>query len=134
MSPHEIDVLEANSAFYVAFLRRDVEAMDAVWARRAPVACIHPGYGVLRGRAAVIDSWRGILGSDASPKITCSDAAAHVLGEAAFVTCRELIGGGRLIATNIFVHEDGKWRMVHHQAAPVAAPEGEGNPGPVTLN
>ena len=47
----------ANEAFYVAFSTRDLEAMDALWARQAPVTCIHPGWNALTGRDAVMESW-----------------------------------------------------------------------------
>ena len=43
MIPDEHAVLAANAAFYRAFAERDVDAMDALWARSIPVACIHPG-------------------------------------------------------------------------------------------
>jgi len=35
------------------------------------------------------------------------------------VICEEELQAGHLIATNIFVKEDGGWRMVHHQASPL---------------
>jgi ketosteroid isomerase-like protein len=116
----ELDVLEANAAFYRAFARRDADAMAALWADVHPVACIHPGWDVLDGREAVLASWRGILGSDGAPEIACSLAEARVLGDVAFVTCHEAIGGGRLAATNVFVRERGAWRLVLHQATPIA--------------
>jgi len=116
----ELDVLEANEAFYRAFAQRDVDAMGALWAEAHPVACIHPGWDVLDGRDAVLASWRGILASDGAPEITCSLAEAHVLGDVAFITCQEAIGGGRLAATNLFVREGGAWRLVLHQATPIA--------------
>ena len=43
-------LLFANEAFYAAFAGHDYAAMEALWARHAPVACIHPGWGVLEGR------------------------------------------------------------------------------------
>jgi hypothetical protein len=46
---------------------------------------------------------------------------AHVLGDSAFVVCHEVIEGTRLVATNTFVREDRAWKMVHHQAAPIAS-------------
>jgi hypothetical protein len=51
-------VLAANLEFYRAFTTRDAEAMDALWARRAPVACVHPGWPPLTDRDAVVESWR----------------------------------------------------------------------------
>jgi hypothetical protein len=41
------------------------------------------------------------------------------VGEAAFVVCAELIDDAELAATNLFVREDGAWRLVHHQASAV---------------
>jgi hypothetical protein len=114
----ESDILAANEAFYEAFRREDQAAMQALWARRAPVACIHPGWGAMLGRERVIQSWRVIM-QNGSPPIRCVNPQVLRLGEAALVICEEHIGGGRLIATNAFVHEDGAWRMVHHQAGPV---------------
>ena len=119
MTTVDAEVIAANEAFYAAFTRYDSDAMDAVWARRTAVACIHPGHDALRGRELVMASWRAILGSGRAPRIRCADASAHVVGEMAFVVCHELIGGGRLVATNVFVQEDGRWRIAHHQAGPL---------------
>jgi ketosteroid isomerase-like protein len=115
-------VLAANQAFYTAFARRDLLAMDAVWAQRAPVACIHPGWDALVGREQVMASWRAILSGAGAPAIECQSPTAHLLGDAAFVICYEAVRGARLIATNLFVREDGAWRMTHHHAAPVPPP------------
>lgn len=118
----EADVLFANESFYEAFSVGSIAAMDAVWARGEPVACIHPGWAALVGRARVMASWKAIFESGA-PEIECDAAEAHVLGDVAFVTCTELVDGGQLVATNLFAREDGDWRMVHHHAGPVAATE-----------
>jgi hypothetical protein len=114
------DLLAANQAFYRAFASRDLVGMEALWATGVPVACIHPGWNVLRGRDLVIASWRSILGSDSSPHVMCGNASAHVLGESAFVICEEQVADDVLIATNVFVRERGDWKLAHHQAAPIA--------------
>jgi hypothetical protein len=119
----EADVLAANEAFYAAFRLRDADAMDRLWSRHTKVACIHPGWDALVGREAVVASFRAILGGD-PPALRCGGATVHVIGEAAFVVCTERIApdGPRLVATNVFVLEDGTWRLAHHQAAPIARP------------
>jgi ketosteroid isomerase-like protein len=109
-------VLAANLAFYRAFAARDIAAMEALWARRAPVACIHPGWPALAGREAVLESWRGILGNPAAPNIACRDEEVLLYGDTALVLCREELDGGTLVASNFFVREDGEWRIAHHQA------------------
>ena len=121
MNVAELEVLEANVDFYRAFAARDSEAMGQLWAERHPVACVHPGWDVLDGRERVLASWRDIFGSGSPPDIACSHAAARILGEVAFVTCHEVVSGGLLAATNVFVREEGRWRMAHHQATPIAA-------------
>lgn len=116
----DIEVLEANEAFYRAFSGRDVAALEAAWAREAPVACVHPGWDALDGRAEVLASFRAILESGAAPRVRCTLAQAHLLGEVAFVTCHELVEGAVLVATNVFVREGGAWRLCHHQASQLA--------------
>jgi ketosteroid isomerase-like protein len=130
----EAAVLAANRAFYDAFAGRNPDAMAQVWAREHNIVCIHPGRGALRGREAVMGSWRAILDSREPPDVQFSDAAAVIFGDSAFVTCMEHIGGTRLAATNVFALERGAWRMVHHHAGPMA-PGGESRrPLPSPLN
>jgi ketosteroid isomerase-like protein len=120
MNVAELEALEANVAFYRAFAAKDLEAMVHLWAERHPVACVHPGWDVLEGRDRVLASWRDLFHSGNSPEITCSHAAARVLGDVAVVTCHEMLSSGLLATTNVFVREDGRWRMAHHHAAPIA--------------
>ncbi len=116
----ELEVLEANARFYETFTRRDAAAMERIWAERLPVTCVHPGWDVLVGHERVLGSWRGILGSPGAPRISCSHAEACLLGDVALVTCQEVLAEGLLAATNVFAREGGAWRMIHHQASPIA--------------
>jgi ketosteroid isomerase-like protein len=111
-------VLAANDAFYRAFRDRDYPKMVTLWAKKAPVACMHPGMDVIHGRENVLRSFRGILTHEGSPELVCTRVEVKILGETAFVTCLEGALGQKpaLIATNVFVREDGIWRMVCHQA------------------
>ncbi len=122
MSDGDVEAaLFANEAFYRAFCDRDEGAMRALWAARAPVACCHPGWGAIVGRDAVLDSWMRIMANPASPAIVCHDARALMLGaDCAAVICFEEMEDGFTVATNLFVREDGAWRMVHHHAGPTA--------------
>ena len=119
MPSDEALVLAANQSFYDAFARGDFAAIEALWALRAPVACIHPGWDALHGRDEVIASWRAILSRGSGPPVRCSRPTAVVLGDSAYVVCGEIIDGAELVATNLFVREDGAFRLVHHQAGPI---------------
>jgi hypothetical protein len=114
-------VLAANLEFYRAFTTRDLVAMDAIWARQAPVACIHPGWVALADRDAVMESWQGILSNPNAPRIACYDERVLLYGDTALVVCEEELDGGTLVASNWFVREEGGWRIAHHQASQLVA-------------
>lgn len=124
-------VLQVNEAFYDAFGNADFAAMVQIWAHDDDIACTHPGWNVLTGYHDVIESWRAILEGAAAPQISCRDACAFVHGDTAFVTCNEVVGGGLLAATNIFVQKSGTWAMVHHHAGPCAVSTAESHPSGV---
>ncbi len=121
MSRVERDVLTANRAFYQAFNLRDVTAMEAVWADRDDIVCVHPGWGALRGKEHVLGSWNSILSSLESPQITGTDETVHLVGNTAFVVCNEAVDGEppQLVATNVFVLAGESWLLVHHHASPI---------------
>ena len=111
-------ILFANEAFYAAFAGKAFAAMDDLWAD-GDVTCIHPGWPPLRGRDAVMASWRDILGHE-PPDVSAHRTDVGLRGGVAVVTCLELIPGtGRpqlLSATNLFVKQGAVWKMIHHQA------------------
>ncbi len=111
-------LLFANEAFYAAFARRDIEAMDQVWSQNAAVACIHPGWHMISGRELVMTTWTAILSGPPSG-IAFEDAHCFLHGDTGIVVCREVVGENSLIATNIFVREGKIWKMVHHQGGPL---------------
>jgi ketosteroid isomerase-like protein len=112
-------VLAANLEFYRAFTARDIAAMDALWARQTPVACIHPGWPPLGDRNAIIESWEGILSNPDAPRIACVDEQVILYGDVALVLCEEELDGGTLAASNLFVRENDEWRIAHHQAGQI---------------
>lgn len=132
--PDQDLALFANDAFYVAFAERDFNALEALWATESPCTCVHPGWSPIIGREEVIESWAAIIANPDSPDIQCSNASARVYGSTAIVLCYEEIEGQYLVATNVFVREDGQWKLVHHQATPAAEPppeEDSGDAGPM---
>lgn len=110
-------ILFANEAFYAAFGGGDYAAMDDLWAEDAPVACLHPGAAPIFERAEIMKSWQDILAAG-SNGMTFQDARVVARGEVSIVVCYEIVGQGALVASNAFVEEGGRWRMVLHQAGP----------------
>ncbi|HXK54842.1 MAG TPA: nuclear transport factor 2 family protein [Hyphomicrobiales bacterium] len=115
------EVLAANEAFYRAFAAADLGAMDAMIARAHPVAIIHPGWPAISGRASVMETWRMIF-AEGPQETRPVNPEVYLCGDSAFVIVYEGMGGVFLVATNIFVREDGEWRLAHHQAGPIPSP------------
>lgn len=113
-------ILAANAAYYQAFVAGDFARMVVIWAE-TDVSCIHPGWPVLIGRDAILDSYRNILRNPHQAPITPHNATALITGDDGRVFCIEVVGGMALAATNWFRRIDGAWRMIHHQASPIAA-------------
>ena len=123
-------VLAANAAYYRAFSAGDFAAMSRIWAEDG-VSCVHPGWMPLIGRDSVVDSYRAILTGPSRVRIAHRDDAAIVTGDEGRVLCIEIVEGAALLAaTNFFRRVGGGWRMVHHQASPIAMPAEDGERPP----
>jgi len=113
-------VLAANEALYAALNARDRDAMAALWSGALPVYCVHPGWNVISGRQAVLDSWYAIMANPDQARVLSGAEQVHVVGDVAYVVCRELVEGAPLAATNVFAREGGEWRLVHHHSSAIA--------------
>jgi ketosteroid isomerase-like protein len=120
-------VADANARFYRAFEALDLAAMDAMWAHGDDVKCVHPGWPLLTGWAAVRESWQAIFTNTEEMRFTISDVRVEAGRDLAWVTCTENIlsdVGGRvgvtaILATNLFARVDAGWLMVHHHGSHV---------------
>lgn len=117
------DVHAANLAFYAAHEARDLEAMAAVWDHGDRAICVHPGWPILRGWAAIEDSWRRIFGGPGRNQFILTNDSIAIEGPVAWVTLDEnLVDGGStgtIAATNVFARADDGWRLVVHHGSPV---------------
>jgi ketosteroid isomerase-like protein len=128
---------EANRRFYAALNKSDIEEMEKVWAHERTARCIHPGWDVLVGWSTIRESWQSIFSAGATLNVAAEDVEVSVFGEMAWVQCLEQIrnvgeGGEQLSAaraTNLFVRDGGRWRMILHHASPVSSPMEEADLG-----
>jgi ketosteroid isomerase-like protein len=114
-------LIAANAAYYRAFAARDLAAMETLWAEEG-VTCVHPGWPVLIGRAPILASYRDIFRNPSQEAVTAREERLVVDGADGRVFCVEEVGGGLLLATNWFRAIEGRWRLLHHQASPLAPP------------
>ena len=118
-------ILFANDAFYLTFQTSDIAAMETIWSARDAISCIHPGWPPLLGRDQVMASWRSILANPNQQAVQAHAASAERHGDSAIVICYEMVGQFTLVATNVFAHEDGQWKLVHHQSGETPPPEAD---------
>lgn len=124
---NEARILFANEAFYAAFARADMPAMEVLWSHTHPVSVIHPGAAITRGRGDVLASWAAILDGVDRFDIEFRQPVVQMLEGSALVLCYERVGAHSLIATNVFVREGDAWKLVHHQSGPAPMlPDAEG--------
>lgn len=119
------DVLAANDAFYTAHEARDLEAMSAVWEHAERVVCVHPGWPILRGWTAVLDSWERIFAGAGRTQFILTNRSVDVGEDLAWVTLEEnLVDRGEthaIAATNVFALTADGWRLIAHHGSPVMA-------------
>lgn len=135
--PRYVTAEAAEAAFYAAFSAMDLEAMAGVWDEGDDTLCIHPGGGLLRGLAAVLQSWREIFSGARPPTVEVQPVTTLVGGDVAVHVRTELIRpngqpaekASRVLAINVFRRREGSWRLVTHQASlPLRDPPPQDDP------
>lgn len=135
MQPPKEQVAKANEGFYRAFETLDVKAMENVWAKASYIQCGHPGWQILRGWDAVIESWRRIFENTPAIGFLLSDVSIEIRNNMAWVTLYENITSsveGQMVSatvltTNIFENGTDGWRLIHHHGSSVAQPPTPGD-------
>ena len=123
---------DAESAFYEAIERADLEAMMEVWSEDDEVSCVHPGGPRLSGYEQVRENWAQIFKSGQRLQVHVSDQvivsgmmfSVHSLHENILVRGAQGQAGGRsvVVTTNVYMRSGGGWRMVLHHGSPAPAP------------
>jgi ketosteroid isomerase-like protein len=130
MNREEQDVAKANESFYRAFESLDIKEMEKVWAAGDNVQCGHPGWRILRGWNAVMESWRCIFEDTPAIRFNLTDVSIEICGGLAWVTLYENLNSSlegqnvaaTILTTNIFRKGADGWRMIHHHGSAVMQP------------
>ncbi|OGA23030.1 MAG: hypothetical protein A3I02_16790 [Betaproteobacteria bacterium RIFCSPLOWO2_02_FULL_67_26] len=119
---------DAESAFYEAITKSDLEGMMAVWADDDDIYCVHPNGARIAGVERVRESWRQIFSSGQTLRFQLREQqtvqgmmlSVHSVYEVITVA-GEARPRGPVIATNVYLRTERGWRMVAHHASPVPA-------------
>jgi ketosteroid isomerase-like protein len=84
---------------------------------------------MVTGWPQISRSWVAIFANSAYIQFFLTDVRVHVDADTAWVTCAEnILSGGaggpdmedaKVLATNVFRRDGGRWRMVLHHGSPV---------------
>jgi len=98
--------------------------MSDLWEHSDRALCVHPGWTALRGWGAVAASFVTLFQGPQRLQFVLTDERVEVAGDAAWVSVDEnLLGaqsGATVAALNVFVRENGDWRMVAHMGSVVS--------------
>jgi uncharacterized protein (TIGR02246 family) len=125
---------DAESAFYEALTKADLETMMSVWADDDDIYCVHPNGARLTGVESVRESWRQIFASGQTLRFQLRESqvvqgmmlAVHSVYEHITIV-GEARPRGPVIATNVYLRTERGWRMVAHHASPAPAPATAGS-------
>ncbi|MFF3733246.1 nuclear transport factor 2 family protein [Streptomyces sp. NPDC002476] len=129
-------VEQANTAFYEAMERGDLDELSGLWlpGEDLTVSCVHPGWPVLRGRGEVLRSYALIMANTEYIQFFLTDVSVSMTGGTALVTCTEnILSGGPaedgnalgplvgqlVVATNVFRRTPDGWKLWSHHGSPV---------------
>jgi len=134
------EVLAVNNAFYEAYETADLDTMRDLWTDDPDSVCIHPGAPPVRGAGPVYRSWALVMAHTPYIQFFLTDIEVSLRDEdVAFVTCTENVltggertgpdafGGGKAVATNVFVRAADGWRLWLHHASAVLSPGNHGD-------
>ena len=119
---------DAESAFYDALAKADLDAMMAVWADDDDIYCVHPNGARIAGVEQVRESWRKIFSGGQTMRFQLRDQqyvqgmmlSVHSVYEHITVA-GEPRTRAPVVATNVYLRTERGWRMVAHHASPAPA-------------
>lgn len=129
----EDPVNDVNRRFYEAFESLDIKRMEGIWLREDYIKCVHPGWALLSGWDAVMESWRRIFENTEQMRFTLTDVQVREQDGLAWVTLYENLASrlqgqtnaAVVLATNIYEQRPDGWFMIHHHGSPVMMAEPE---------
>lgn len=116
---------DAETAFYEALERADLDAMMEVWSMDEEIMCVHPGGPRLHGYDQIRASWAGMFKSGQALRVRILQPVTTQSGMVSIHNIYELIAVGNeprarqpVIATNVYMRTSDGWRMIVHHASP----------------
>lgn len=117
---------DAESAFYAALARADLDALMALWADDEEIVCIHPGAPRLIGHAAIRASFEAIFERGSVQIRPVQLHATHNMMTAVHSVIEQVDKSSdsmpevHILATNVYLKTPHGWRITMHHASVAA--------------
>ena len=120
---------DAETAFYEALERCDLEGMMAVWAEDEDIVCVHPAGARLSGQDEVRESWAKMFAAGPHARVRIEQQVAisgmmlavHSVFETFSLPEKTAAQPAPIVATNVYLRTAAGWRMIVHHASPAPA-------------
>ena len=116
----------ANATFDATLSKRDLAALDVLWAQDDRVTALHPpSKAVVVGWSAVRKSWEGAFVNFPELSVEMKDPHIRIAGNVAIISGVETVRGkrqnGEVVeflapTTNVYEKRGEAWLLVHHHA------------------
>ncbi len=107
-------LLNANIAYYDAINTADIDALRLMFSPTYPVSCIHSGAHPVFGLELIVATYERMFEHPGLPRLLVKEPLAQIYGECGVVVCQIDLSQMLLTGSNIFMLEDGIWKIVHH--------------------
>ncbi len=136
---------DAETAFYEALERCDLEGMMGVWAEDEEIICVHPAGARLAGQDQVRESWAKIFSAGPRARVSIEQQVAisgmmlavhSVFERFTIPQAPAEAQPAPIVATNVYLRTPAGWRMIVHHASPAPAQPQPASPdtGPKILH
>ena len=121
------EVRKASNQFYASLNKMtngDAQSLSDIWSHDSAVTTMHPIGGRQVGWKDVWDTWDQTAHVASEGQVKLQDQFIRVMGDIAYEIGVENAGfnlaGQKLTdqvrVTNIYLKEDGKWKIIHHHS------------------
>ncbi len=125
-------VEEANLHYYQAVAAQSLPDLDDIWLPSEACRCLLPGWPLLYGWSSIRRGWQALFDCTRELSVSVDRVTVQIEGDRAWLNCRERMQRvvdihcrqNWLRVANLFWKRQGRWRLVLHHAAPLAASPG----------
>jgi len=118
--------LQAEQAFYLALVRKDIKLMQRVWVNSSSSYCLHPEQQPVTGTVNIINSWQNFFKKTQTAELkiehqkvtnTAQIAIHKVTQHLTILKDKNSKQLATIYAMNVFQYINNNWLLISHHAS-----------------